>query len=480
LHQHLGKMGRRIRKTYLIPELDISAASSDGRGIGRLDGQVVFVEGAIPGDRVAVEVYRKEKRNLIGRLQQIVSPSPSRRVPECRHFPLCRGCTWQMMIYTEQLRIKHDQVVEAIRRIGKTEPQKIQPILGNETPFWFRNKLEFSFGSLRFLTIEEMDRGLTPESENALGFNIRGHFNKILQVDECLLQTREVNPIKNAVRDFSVRNSFSFYDNKAHTGILRNLVFRTSNSTGEMMIILVTSIGGESAANEISRFTRENYPVVTSFIHLVNDKINNSYYDQPWTCLYGNPWITESLGRWNFRIGPVSFFQTNTNQAIRLYDIVRNFCGQSKQNIIYDLYCGAGSIGIYLSDLAEKIIGIEFADEAVADARQNVILNGLFHLSFYSGDMKKILTEDFISKEGAPDLVITDPPRAGMEKSVIEQLMKLSPPAIIYVSCNPATQARDIELMGEKYLLAEIQPVDMFPHTKHVESVALLKFRYNH
>lgn len=468
-------MGRRLKNPYTIDELKIETATLDGRGIGRQEGRVVFVPDTVPGDVVAAHVYRKEKGSLVGKIEGLVAESADRVTPECNHFDTCRGCVWQQMSYDAQLRLKHDSVIETLKRIGNVEGQTVHPILGNETPFWYRNKLEFTFGARRYLLQSEIDSGEEIANQPALGYNVSGIYNKVLHVDQCLLQNEAVNEVRNAIWKFAVESEIPFYDERDHIGYLRNLVFRSTSRSGELMVMLVTAEGDHDQAASVFDYLKENFPAVTSAVHVINSKKNNAYYDQPWKYVYGPAFITENLGEWQFRVSPVSFFQTNSRQAERLYDVVRKFMGPGKVDLVYDLYCGAGSIGIYVSDLAEKIVGIEYSEDAVRDGEQNVGLNGLSNLEFFAGNMKELLNEDFIAAHGRPDIVITDPPRAGMDKPVVEQLMKLAPPKIVYVSCNPSTQARDLELMSGGYEVTDVQPVDMFPQTRHVENVALLR-----
>ncbi len=471
-------MSRRI-KPYDIEGVEVVDAASDGRAVIRHNERVIFVEQAIPGDILDVFVYRKRKKALIGRITRLITPSPHRIEPGCEHFGICGGCKWQMMSYEAQLQFKQKQVTDAMERIAKVEVEKSSPILGAESPYFYRNKLEFSFSARPWLTTEQIaSEGVFDKP--ALGFHVPGVFDKVVDINSCLLQKPLVNDIRNALRDLAISEEIPFYDIKSHEGFLRELMFRTSESTGEMMVMLIVAKADLQMVERLFKPLSVQFPEVTSWIWMHNPKLNNSYSDLPYQVWKGPAFIVENLGGFDFRISPTSFFQTNPKQADKLYGVVKRMLkevlpeGKEKHRRVYDLYAGTGSIGIFVSDLAEKIVGIEYVESSIADAWKNVKLNGLENFSFYAGDMKKILSEELMQKEGKADVVICDPPRAGMDPPVVEQLLKAAPRHIIYVSCKPATQARDIDLMKEDYRLAEIQPVDMFPHTAHVENVALL------
>ncbi|MCB9230585.1 MAG: 23S rRNA (uracil(1939)-C(5))-methyltransferase RlmD [Bacteroidia bacterium] len=472
-------MGRRKTKRlepFLAEGLEIIDILKDGSGLARKDGKVIFVKDAVPGDVVDARVWRKHKGNFFADLKKLVKPSPDRVQAACAHFDHCGGCKYQNLSYPAQLRFKEKSIRDAFERIGKVEWENWRPIIGMNPPYHYRNKLEFTFGDQRWVTQEQLDAGTQFPYPEALGFNISGVYHKILDIDSCLLGNALIDEIRNDVREFAVKVGISFHNNKDHHGYLRNLVFRISEATGEVMIILVVWEDKPELLDKIFTHLQAKFPQITSFIWVINEKLNNSYYDQGWRLWGGKSTLVEQLGPWKFSISPTSFFQTNTSQAKVLYDVVREFVGE-KVKTLYDLYCGAGSIGIYLSDLAEKVVGIEYVDDAVKDAKINLDLNGLSHLKFFSGDMRKMLTDEFTAKHGKPDVIVTDPPRNGMDKEVVLQLLKIRAPRIVYVSCGPSTQARDLELLKEAYRVVEVQPVDMFPHTAHVENVVLLELR---
>ena len=468
-------MPRRIKKPYILESVKITDLLTSGEGVARTpEGRVVFVEGGIPGDIVDVSIGAKKKDIHLGRVTRMVKLSPDRVDPECAHFETCGGCKLQNLGYERQLQIKEKHVEAALKRIGGLEIMEYKPIMGAPNPFWYRNKTEYSFSDQRWITQAEVDSGVEIDNQGALGYHKAGVYYKVLDIDHCMLHKPLVNEIRNEIRRFGREKGFSFYNYHNHTGFLRNVVFRTSEGSGELMLNLIVGEPKPELITEIFEHLEQKFPQISSFVWMLNPKVNNYHQDLEWTNWKGTDHITEHLGSWKFRISPISFFQTNTAQAVRLYDVVKGLIGEKKKHI-YDLYCGAGSIGIYVSDLAEKITGIEYVEDAVKDAQANLQLNGLSHLSFFAGNMKQLLSDEFIAKQGQPDLVITDPPRAGMDKPVVEQLLKLRAPQIIYVSCNPATQARDLALLNEAYEIRTIQPVDMFPHTHHVENVVLLK-----
>ncbi|MEM6261231.1 MAG: 23S rRNA (uracil(1939)-C(5))-methyltransferase RlmD [Bacteroidota bacterium] len=472
-------MGRRI-KPFDVSAATIEDAVSDGRAMFRHDGRVVFVERGVPGDIADVHVFRKKKKMLIGEISQIQQPSADRTDPACQHFGTCGGCKWQMMTYGAQLRYKQKHVTDAFQRIGKLASEEIRPILGNETPYFYRNKLEFTFSQKPWLTREEIASGeefIRP----SLGFHVPGVFDKVLDLETCHLQLPIVNEIRNEVKRFAIEKGITFYNVREHAGMLRNLMFRSSTATGEIMLLLILTYDRPKVAEQIFSHLETKFPQITQFLWLHNPKLNSSYSELPYHIWKGDGFLTEKLGKWSFRISPTSFFQTNTRQAERLYEVVKELTekslppGKEQHDCVYDLYSGTGSIGIFVSELAKKIVGIEYVQSSVIDAQANTALNRLDHFSFHAGDMKNLLQEPLIISEGRPDLIITDPPRAGMDPKVVERLKEIAPKHIIYVSCKPATQARDIDLLREQYTLKLIQPVDMFPQTAHVENVAWLE-----
>ena len=462
---------------FTAEQISVYDAASDGRGVARVGDKVVFVEGGIPGDVADIDIFSKEKKFLVGRIVRIITPSPDRIEPVCAHFGTCGGCRWQQMSYPAQLQFKEKQVRDAFERIAKVPFESFLPILGCEQDFRYRNKLDFACSAKRWLSRQDMNN---PDEQNqttdVIGFHVPRHFDKVVEIRHCYLTDDKVNRVRNEIQKFGRENGYSFYDAKTHEGYLRNLVLRSSFATGELMLILIVGYDDPKSLKTLTDFIASHLPEVTSLITIINTKQNDSYTDLPFATEYGSPYLTERLGQYTFRVGPLSFFQTNTRQTERLYQVVYDHLPK-RSNLIYDLYCGAGSIGIFVSDKAEKIVGIEYIASAVEDAYINCELNKLSHLSFHAGDMGKLLNDDFVSKHGKPEVIIADPPRAGMDAKVVNQLLRILPERIIYVSCNPATQSRDIALMEEHYTLKVIQPVDMFPQTTHVENVAVLEIR---
>jgi 23S rRNA (uracil1939-C5)-methyltransferase len=465
--------------TPLLLPLHLEDAASDGRAVGRHEGQVVFVEGGVPGDEAEVYVFGKEKKLLNGRVEKLIVPSPRRTAPVCDHFGVCGGCKWQMMGYESQLYFKEKQVRDAFDRIAKVPVGEFRPILGSPEPYYYRNKLEFTFSNKAWLTREEMDSGAVLEHRVG-GFHRPGAFDKILNIDTCHLQRPVINDIRNFIRDTAREWDWTFYDIKQRHGFLRNVMFRTSEATGELMVTLIV---GEDKPDYISRMfdlLLSRFPEITDLIWIFNPKLNSSFSDLEANVWSGKHYITEKLGDFQFRIHPTSFFQTNPRQAANLYGVVNQYLkaglppGKAAYDLVFDLYSGTGSIGIFNSALANQVVGIEYVEAAVKDARENAALNGLAQFEFFAGDMRKLLPE-VAANRARPDMVITDPPRAGMDQKVVEALLDLAPEQIIYVSCQPATQARDIEWLSAKYKVVSMQPVDMFPQTAHVENVAWLR-----
>lgn len=474
-------MGRKIKP--FTAEMEIIDAASDGRAVARHEEQVVFIEGGVPGDVADVFVFRKQDKLLVGKIERLIKASDDRVEAQCQHFGLCGGCKWQNMAYEAQLGFKESQVINSLQRIGKVEIGETLPILGCEKPFFYRNKLEFTFSDRAWVPKDQLD-SFNEMDLRSLGYHMPGMFDKVLDVEECLLQIPLVNEIRNELRTYARAHDLSFYNIRTNTGFLRNIVFRTSVSTGEMMIILVVNGNDMAEISPILSHLEVCFPQITDFIWVDNHKVNSVYADLPFHVWKGKPYITERLGNFDFRIRATSFFQTNSKQAAVLYGVVKSFLGetlpegQKRFHTIYDLYSGTGSIGIYVSDLAEKIVGIEYVKAAVEDAWENVRINHLENqFSFYAGDMKDLLNDDLVNKEGRPEVIIADPPRQGMAPQVVNKISQLAPHHIIYVSCKPATQARDLEMLDDWYEVVKIQPVDMFPQTAHVENVALLRRR---
>ncbi|MEZ4825389.1 MAG: 23S rRNA (uracil(1939)-C(5))-methyltransferase RlmD [Bacteroidia bacterium] len=474
-------MGRKV--SPFTAEMQITDAASDGRAVARHGEQVVFIEGGVPGDVADVYVFRKQDKMLVGKIDRLIEASPDRVSPQCAHFGLCGGCKWQNMSYEAQLKYKENQVINTLRRIGKIEIGEALPILGCESPYYYRNKLEFSFSDRAWVPKDQLDH-FNELDLRSLGYHMPGMFDKVLDVEECLLQIPLVNEIRNELRAYARAHDLSFYNIRDNTGFLRNIVFRTSVATGEMMIILVVNGNDMEVISPILSHLEARFPQITDFIWIDNHKVNSVYADLPFHVWKGKPYITENLGGFDFQIRATSFFQTNSKQAAILYGVVKTFLQEvlppdrKRFHTIYDLYSGTGSIGIFVSDLAEKIVGIEYVRAAVEDAWENVRTNRLDNqFSFYAGDMKDLLTDELVATEGLPEVIIADPPRQGMAPQVVRRLRELAPEHIIYVSCKPATQARDLEMLDDLYEVVKVQPVDMFPQTAHVENVALLKKR---
>jgi 23S rRNA (uracil1939-C5)-methyltransferase len=468
-------VGRR-KELPLLERVKITDIGAEGNAIARVDNLVVFVPMLIPGDVVDIRVVRKRKKFLEGRVIRFHEYSSDRIEPRCSHFGICGGCKWQHLPYEKQLQYKEKQVRDNLTRIGKIELPPVNQIIGSSEQFMYRNKLEFTFSDKRWLTTEEVNSDTVIGKENAVGFHIPGLFDKVLDISECHLQPDPSNSIRNKVREYALENKLEFFDLKEQKGLLRNLLVRNTLS-GDVMVIVVFFHEDVSKREGLLDFLSAEFPQITSLMYVINQKKNDSLNDQIPVLYRGNDHLVEEMEGLSFRIGPKSFYQTNTRQALQLYTITREFAGLTGTETVYDLYTGTGTIACFLAAKAGKVIGIEYIDEAVRDAVINSEINKIKNTSFFSGDMKDILSEDFIINNGRPDVIITDPPRAGMHEDVVRMIDKASPDRIVYVSCNPSTQARDIQLLAENYIVTRVQPVDMFPHTHHVENVVLLKRR---
>ena len=468
-------MGRK-KELPLLEKIRITDIGSEGNALARVNNLVVFVPMLVPGDVVDIKVIRKRKKYLEGKVLRFHEYSADRIKPVCKHFGICGGCKWQHLPYDLQLKYKEKQVIDNLTRIGKVVLPAINPIIGSSDIYYYRNKLEFTFSDKRWLTREEVNSDNDFEKEDALGFHIPGLFDKVLDIRECHLQPEPSNAIRDAVRRYAHKKTLPFFNLRQQSGFLRNLVIRNTMS-GNVMVIVVFFLDEKERREGLLDFLASEFPQITSLMYIINSKRNDSLTDQTPILYKGEDHLTEEMEGLRFRIGPKSFYQTNSAQALSLYKITREFAGLSGNEIVYDLYTGTGTIANFLASSAAKMIGIEYVEDAVEDARINSVMNGIQNTEFFAGDLKDVLSEQFMEKNGRPDVIITDPPRAGMHEEVIKTILMASPEKIVYVSCNPSTQARDILLLSEKYDVAKVQPVDMFPHTHHVENVVLLTRR---
>jgi 23S rRNA (uracil1939-C5)-methyltransferase len=464
------------KKYPLYEQVLIEDFAAEGKCLARVNDKVVFVEGPVaPGDLVDVRIHRQKKQFEEGTALHIQPLSSLRQAPTCSHFGTCGGCKWQHISYENQLVFKQKQVQDALERIAKVALPEIQPIVGSANTFFYRNKLEFTFASHRWLTQEEIESEEVLD-KNALGFHIPKRYDKILELNQCYLQPEPSNSIRQALRELARRRHFPFYSHVNQEGFLRNLIIRNTTTGGLMVIVSFGQNLPEEIA-EIMAFLRDTFPQITSLQYVINPKGNDTIFDLEVVCFHGLPYIEEKMEALTFRIGPKSFYQTNGLQAYELYKITRNFAQLTGQEIVYDLYTGTGTIAQFVAHQARRVIGLEYIEMAVEDAKVNAQINGLENTAFFAGDMKKLLTADFLAQHGRPDVVITDPPRAGMDEEVVRVLIEAAPQRIIYVSCNPATQARDLAWLDEHYEVRAVQPVDMFPQTHHVENVVWLEKR---
>jgi 23S rRNA (uracil1939-C5)-methyltransferase len=468
---------KRTKKVLpILNNVTIADVASEGKAIAKVDDLVIFIPYVAPGDIVDIQLTRKKNSYAEGRAIKIHSLSPERIDPVCEHFGVCGGCKWQHLNYPSQLFYKQKQVVDNLIRIGKIDLPDISPILGSEQTTCYRNKLEYTFSNKRWMTDAEIASGVQFEDMNALGFHIPTLFDKVLDIHKCWLQDDITNQIRLGVRRYVIDNNMPFYDLRNKAGWLRNMIIRTS-TTGELMVIMV--FFGEQKNNRemILNHLLESFPQITSLIYIINEKVNDTITDQEVHLFHGRDYIVEEMEGLKFKIGPKSFYQTNSNQAYQLYKIVRDFATLAGNELVYDLYTGTGTIANFIARQAREVIGIEYVPEAIEDARVNAALNHVENTLFFAGDMKDILNSQFIEEHGHPDVIITDPPRAGMHNDVIDAILFAHPQRIVYVSCNPATQARDLSLLNEQYRVTKVQPIDMFPHTHHVENVVLLEQR---
>lgn len=457
-----------------VANVAVTDIAEEGKGVGKANDLVVFIEKALPGDVVDIEIVKKKKNFAEARVSRLVKASEYRTEPFCPHFGICGGCKWQHMTYEGQLRFKQKSVADALQRLANVDTSSMESILPSFETRYYRNKLEFTFSNKRWLTLNDMNRQEDMEM-NALGFHIPQRFDKILNIDICYLQSDPSNEIRNSVRDFAIENSISFYDLKSHTGALRNLIVRTA-TTNEVMVTVVFAYASHEEVEAVMGFISARFPSITSLLYVINQKKNDTIFDLDIKTYRGRNYIFEEMEGLTFKIGPKSFYQTNSLQAYELYSIARQFAGFRGNELVYDLYTGAGTIANFIARSVKEVVGIEYVPSAIEDAKLNSSINSITNTTFYAGDMKEVLTGDFVKQHGKPDVIITDPPRAGMHADVVNRLLEIEAAKIVYVSCNAATQARDIAMLGEKYKVTKIRPVDMFPHTQHVENVVLLEF----
>ncbi|MDR1090323.1 MAG: 23S rRNA (uracil(1939)-C(5))-methyltransferase RlmD [Prevotella sp.] len=466
-------MARKKKDLPLIENVVITGIAAEGKAIAKIDDMVVFIPYVVPGDIIDLQITRKKNSYAEGRPVRFVSYSPDRTEAFCEHFGICGGCKWQILPYAEQLKYKQKQVTDNLARIGKIELPEIQPILGSAKTEFYRNKLEFTFSNKKWLTQEQINSNESFDNMNALGFHIPGMFDKVLDIDKCWLQDDVSNKIRNFVREYCIGKEYTFFDLRNKGGLMRNIIIRTS-TTGELMVIVVFYEANRTKREDLLDAVADKFPEITSLLYIINEKANDTITDQIVLRWKGNDFIYEEMEGLKFKIGPKSFYQTNSEQAYELYKVARDFAELTGDELVYDLYTGTGTIANFIARQAKKVIGIEYVKDAIDDAVYNSENNKIENTLFFAGDMKDILTQGFIDEYGRPDVIITDPPRAGMHEDVVNTILFAEPEKIVYVSCNPATQARDLALLDKKYKVAKVQPVDMFPHTHHVENVVLL------
>lgn len=469
-------MARKRKELPLLTNVEISDVAAEGNSLARVNDMVVFIPFGAPGDIVDVQLTKKKKSYAEGRIENLVQPSNIRVSPRCEHFTICGGCRWQHLPYEFQLRCKQQQVQDALQRIAKIPVPEINPILGSENIWEYRNKMEYTFSNKCWLTYEQMSSGEEFTDRNAAGFHIPGAFDKVLDINKCHLQDDFTNRLRLFIKQYGKDNGFSFYDLRAQCGLLRTLMIRIA-STGEIMVVMVFGEDDAEKINDLMNVIRSKFPEITSLLYVINTKVNDTIGDQNILVHSGKAYIDEEMEGLKFRVGPKSFYQTNSRQAYTLYKVTREFAELTGNELVYDLYTGTGTIANFVAKRASKVIGIEYVPEAIEDAKINSQINNIDNTIFYAGDMKNVLTDEFIAEHGRPDVMIVDPPRAGMHEDVVNVILNAEPRRIVYVSCNPATQARDLALLDSKYRVDAIQPVDMFPHTQHVENVVKLTLK---
>ena len=476
LHKISLYMGRKRKELPVVENVEITGVAAEGKSIARVDDMVVFIPYGAPGDVVNIKLDKKKRSYAEAHIVDMVKPSPDRVTPACEHFGVCGGCKWQHIPYESQLRYKRDQVVDALTRIAKVEIPEVNPTLGSKETFCYRNKLEYTFSCKCWITFEDLRSGREIADRNALGFHIPGAFDKVLDIKKCWLQDDLSNRIRLFVRQYALAKGYEFYDIKAQQGLMRTLMVRIA-STGEVMLIVVFARPEQEKIDDMMGAIAAEFPEITSLLYVVNQKVNDTIADQEVITYRGRDYINEEMEGLQFRIGPKSFYQTNSHQAYELYKVARRMACLKPDDLVYDLYTGTGTIANFVARQVKKVVGIEYVPEAIADAKLNSEVNGIDNTIFFAGDMKDVLTDGFIEEHGRPDVMIIDPPRAGMHEDVVNVILNARPERIVYVSCNPATQARDLALMDSLYRVEEVQPVDMFPHTHHVENVVRMTRR---
>lgn len=469
---------KKRRNLPLLEQVELTAAVAEGKAIARVDNMVVFVSNAVPGDIADIQLTAKKKRYAEGRAVHFHRYSDKRATPACEHFGVCGGCKWQHLGYEWQLQFKQQQVADSLQRLGGIEFPPLQPILGSEKIYFYRNRLDYSFSNKRWLTLQEVESGAAfdQKNRNALGFHIPGTFDKVLHVNHCHLQDEPSDSIRLFVKEFADAHDLTFYDIRNKTGLLRSLIIRTA-STGEIMVLLAFGEDDRDNIRLLMTALQEKFPQVSSLMFVVNLKANDTIGDLDIECFAGRDHIIEAMEELRFKVGPKSFYQTNSAQAYELYKVAREFAGLTGNEVVYDLYTGTGTIAQFVAKQAKKVIGVEYVAAAIEDAKANAAMNGIGNCSFFAADMKDIFNAAFLEENGAPDVIITDPPRAGMHEDVVRCIAGSGAKKVVYVSCNPASQARDLALLDTAYKVTRVQPVDMFPHTHHVENVVLLEKR---
>lgn len=469
-------MARKKKELPLLSDVEILDVAAEGNSIARVDEMVVFIPFGAPGDIADIKIDRKKRSYAEGHIENLSKPSPIRVEPRCEHFTFCGGCRWQHLPYEFQLKCKQKQVEDALQRIAKIPFPELTPILGSENIWEYRNKMEYTFSNKKWLTFDQLRSGEEFPERRAAGFHISGAFDKVLDIKCCHLQDNLGNRLRLFIKNFGIEHDYSFYDLREQHGFLRTLMIRIA-STGEVMAVMVFGEDDRDKIGELLTAVADNFSEITSLLYVINTKVNDTIADQEILLFKGREYIEEEMENLKFRIGPKSFYQTNSRQAYRLYSVARDFAKLTGNELVYDLYTGTGTIACFIAPNVRHVIGIEYVPEAIEDAKVNAAVNKLTNTEFYAGDMKNVLTSDFISQHGRPDVMIVDPPRAGMHDDVVKVILDAAPKRIVYVSCNPATQARDLALLHEKYDIEAVQPVDMFPHTQHVENVVALTLR---